>query len=437
MGIEFRRLGYRLPSELKETKSEGNIKNETPFARTKEALTAMEKSGCMNCHSVEQGKNGISLLGVGSRRNASEIKNYITSDAHAGVESAKSLTTQELDDITNYLATLTGVSKSKISQFIYDMGDFISTRGRTRFLATKRNTQIIKNQFFFNDMTFYYLGAVNKFLTIFFETEFEEGFDPNVLAQATLLYGKPDLYGYLKVGNMRLVRQGIGPLDRPKTVSTDLVVSSASTSNPFRLNQDQRGIELALGFNNNRTLIRAFVMNGLDSNGNGRPIGTQDLNTQKDICIMVENLFDAKTTTGLSAVFYKGISPKGSTNFSFWRGGGFGTLALNNKLNYEDWRLNAEYLYGEDDIPNTTNTLKSYGYSVSLDKRLGNMFYVSGRYDYFRPNKDITNNDTQAYTLSFMKQLLTYLRLTAEYQYFKRPAGVVDNRFTAEFFVFF
>ena len=81
-----------------------------------------------------------------------------------------------------------------------------------------------------------------------------------------------------------------------------------------------------------------FVTNGLDSLGNGRPIGKQDLNTQKEIRIILENLFGEKNATSVSAVFYHGATPTSKGNISFEQYGLFGTYAINDEANNEESR---------------------------------------------------------------------------------------------------
>lgn len=436
VGIEFRRLGYRFPNELKEenVKPEQTYK-QPEFPQSKEAITAMNNAGCNSCHATEPGSGGMTFKGVGAKRSAEDIRTFIKSSGHPGSSAAEGLSQADYDLIVNYLASLKEADTDKKSPWDYDFANYISTRGRTRWVYQKVTNQTDRNEFRFNDMTFYYLGPVNKYLTAFFETEFGEGFEPDVLAQGTVLIGSPDLYGYLKVGNMRLVRQSVGPLDRPKTIATDIAVSSRA--NLFALNTDQRGIELSVGFNGNRTLLRAFLTNGLDSLGNGRPIGRQDLNTQKDFCFMLENLFGDKTATAVSLLFYKGLTPYRGGNIDFYRLGAFGSLALNNAQNFEDIRLNGGVLYGSDDVPGAEPGDKSLGFLVGLDKMLGYEFYVSTRFDYFRPTERRGNNIVRSYTASVIKQVLNYLRLTLEYQFFQRPSKIEDQRLTGEFYIFF
>lgn len=438
VGIEFRRLGYRFPNELRKV-NEGKSSKE-PEKLSPEMFSKMDKIGCTVCHSVEKGKPGVSLLGVGSKRSEADIKAYVISDTHPGADVGKSLSTEDLNDISKALEELKTPVTQNILQQVTDIGNYISMRNRTQFRVTKRSDQsIIKNQFFFRDMTFYYMGPVSRYLTIFTELEIGEGFETDLLAQGTLLWGNPDnVYAYLKIGHMRLVRQEIGALDRPKTLSTDLAVSSSA--NKFKLNTDQVGMEMSVGFNKNKSLLRVFVTNGIDSNGSGRRLDPQDLNPQKDVCIMFENFFGTKTNTSLAGVFYHGQTPYNPVpgqNIQVDRFGIFGTLALNNKKNFEDIRLNAGYLYGLDAVPGVDEKDKSTGFLVGLDKRLGDMFYISTRFDYFRPTQKKGDNITRSVTVGLMNQIFQNLRISAEYQLFYRPGDVKDNRFTAEFFTFF
>ncbi|MBI3872816.1 MAG: hypothetical protein HY304_07050 [candidate division Zixibacteria bacterium] len=435
VGIEFRRLGYRFPNELNQKGPKLLAAHgEAAGAKSSPAISTMTAAGCGSCHAIEPGQAGVGLEGVGAKMNADQVRSYIRSETHPGAEAGKALSDDGLAAIVEYLATLT-VPPGK-DPWLYDFANFLSTRGRTRYVVQKVSKQTARNEIKFNDMTFYYLGPINPYLTTFFETEFEEGFAPNVLAQGTLIYGNPDQYAYLKVGNMRLVRQGVASLDRPKSISTDL--AAGGKAHLFALNTDQRGVEAGYAFNKNRTVVRGFVMNGIDNTGNGRPTGRQDLNSQKDIAIIVENLFGERTTSALSALAYSGRTPTDSGgNISFYRLGLFGALALNNAANAEDIRLSGTALYGSDDLPGPGAREKNLGFAAALDKRLGKQFYASVRYDQFRPTDKATKNTTKSYTVSLMKQVLTYLRLTAEYQLIQRPGKIDDNRATVEYYLFF
>jgi hypothetical protein len=152
---------------------------------------------------------------------------------------------------------------------------------------------------------------------------------------------------------------------------------------------------------------------------------------------MVENLFGEKTATSVSVLYYNGATPSSSGNVIFDRIGVFGTLALNNKQNFEDIRLNGGVLIGYDDVPDKESNDQNIGFLVGLDKRLGDQFYLSARYDQFRPTDRISDNTIRSYALGIMKQLLTYVRLSAEYQLFQHPGDIDDNRLTTEFYLFF
>ena len=435
-GLEFRRLGYRFPNEFKAT-PEASVpsKDQASSAKGQEALQAMEKADCMQCHSVANRGSGKTLEGVGAKMDKSQIIAFITNDDHPGAEQGKALSPEAIEMVVIYLSNLREDTNEKKSAWDYNMADYISVRGRSRWQLQKTEGSDANHEFRYNDMTSYYLGPVNKYLTVFWETEFEEGFEPNVLAQGTLFYGNADRFGYIKVGHMRLVRQGVGPLDRPKTISTDLAVSGRS--HLFALNTDQRGVELGYGFNQNRTLIRVFVMNGISASGSGRPVGDQDANNQKDIAVIAENLFGQKTATAISGVYYRGFTPASQGNIEFERIGLVSSLALNTANNYEDIRLNGGVLLGYDDVPGTKANDRNLGFLVGIDKRLGNQFYVSTRYDQFRPTDRVDDNITRSYTLGIIKQVLTFIRLSAEYQRFERPNSVSENRIVSEFFLFF
>lgn len=436
IGLEFRRLGYRFSSELKEKSVRYSAPDsEELFAQSEKAIDLMDETGCLNCHSVKPGQPGRDIRGVGSKMTHDELKSVIMSEKHPGFGMAQELSEEEIGLIVLFISSLTEAPYIDDDMWSYDFANFISVRGRTRFVIQKVQQEDMKNEFNYHDMTLYYLGPVNRHVTVFFETEFEEGFEPNVLAQGTIFFGNSEQYGYIKIGNMRFVRQGVASLDRPKTISSDLSVSGKA--HLFALKTDQRGVEIGYGFNRNRTLVRLFVTNGLDSTGNGRPVGVQDLNSQKDFSIMVENLFGQKTTTSIAALYYHGNIPASEGDINFDRIGIYGSLAKNNRQNREDVRINGGVLIGYDDVFGSNSNDMNIGFMVGLDKSFGNQFYLSTRYDQFRPTDRLSNNITRSYTIGMMKQVFTYIRLCAEYQAFQHPNDEVSQTFIGEFYLMF
>ncbi len=436
-GIEFRRLGFRFPSEVQ--KPEGKAAAPKPAADPQMAAHAgelLDKAGCRTCHAVGGKGEGTSLNGIGAKRDAGQILEFVKGPDHPG-GTPENLTADELRAIADYLSTLQEAEAGEGKKYAsYNMSDFISSRARSRLQDVNPSNAKADFEFRFNDMTFYFAGPVNRTLTTFLETEFEEGFDPNVLAQVSVRFGGADRYFYVRAGNMRTVRQGVGPLDRPKTISTDLVVSTRAHS--IRFNEDQRGVELAYGFNKNRTLLRGMVTNGVTQAGAGRPVGQQDTNNEKDFVFIGEQLFGTKTATALSAVYYRGRRPDApGKDVDFDRLGLFGTLAFNNKQNIEDIRINGGVMVGYDDVPGQSGNDRNLGLLAGVDKLLAERLYLSLRYDQFDPTDRIDDNTTRAYTGALIKEVLDWLRLTAEYQHFRRPGEIKENRIVGELFVHF
>ncbi len=115
----------------------------------------------------------------------------------------------------------------------------------------------------------------------------------------------------------------------------------------------------------------------------------------------------------------------------------FGLYAINYNANDEDIRINVGALAGYDDVPTQKKDDFNFGFTAGIDKRLGDQFYASVRYDQFRPTDRISSNITKAYTLGIIKQMFTYLRLSAEYQLFQRPGNISESLAVLEFYMFF
>ena len=150
-----------------------------------------------------------------------------------------------------------------------------------------RNT----NGFRWNDATLFYAGPVTPNLSGFFELEVNESNEMEPLGQFSWLFGEANRYAQVRIGQMHtLSRVGWAGFDRPSGINTTQVLSSTLTSTavPFTFAKDQRGLELAVGLNEDIRLI-GQITNGLDTSGTGTS-GTRDNDADKDFLLAYEQI---------------------------------------------------------------------------------------------------------------------------------------------------
>jgi hypothetical protein len=307
-------------------------------------------------------------------------------------------------------------------QEITNVGNFLSVRGRLRYQADFQDHGATTNDFRLNDITLFYAGTLSKHFSAFTESEVAQDGDWDVLATAHGIYGEWGNFATIRLGQMHtLTRVGWGGLDRPTGITTPAPLSAVLTSGgvPFKLNEDQKGLELTYVYNDSRVI--AQVLNGVNIRGGvakGRS-GTDD-DQEKDIVLAFEQIID-DIASGFTVFGYRGVAhfdpttggvAKGPANrYEFYR---FGATA--NKVFDSGFEIQGGYVRAEDSVPNER------GRDIS-----GNSFYVQaeqylqslgltflGRYDYVNPRLGHSEDEVHTGTLGAVATLEEYVRVALE-----------------------
>jgi hypothetical protein len=312
------------------------------------------------------------------------------------------------------------------AQDIAKIGDFAAMRARVRYTYFKPESGRSDNQFELNDVTFFYGGALASHFSAFNEIEVSgETGDVEVLATISGIWGGWDNFATFRVGQMHtLTRVGFGGLDRPTGISTPLVLSSRFTTPfkgaPFRLNEDQRGLELTYVYGPGRVI--AQVLNGVDDTGDGRGSGF-DRDGDKDVLVAYEHILD-DIASGFTVFGYRGVMHQkfvdgnGRDTTEFFRFGA--TFAKVFDFGFE---VQGGYVRGRDNPPNTlASDVESQGAWVELEHYFKDLnFTPFGRFDWVNPRLGGGDQNLLQGTIGVAAPIEDFLRLAVEGQ-------VIDNK---------
>lgn len=313
------------------------------------------------------------------------------------------------------------------------VGNYLSARGRGRYAYADSDRTETVSEFQWHDTTLFYAGAITSRLSAFNELEWEAEDEISLVAQLQWLAGRSEHFTTVRVGQFHtLPRVGIGPLDRPTGISTPSIFSERLTTSPipFRLSDDQRGIELAHIMRTSRFALQAT--NGLDASGSGT---AGDDDTSKDILLVYERLLD-ETASGLTLLGYRGVWHDGLTDddYTFYRYGGAVNKVLPGGLD-----VLGGYVRSRDDLPSAAGpNREAQAFFVELQQHLRRPdVTVLGRYDWIDPDRETAQDRRQRQTLGIVKTAERYLRLALEGQRSTDRAAVTGYAVTAEAMVNF
>ncbi len=300
------------------------------------------------------------------------------------------------------------------AQDISKVGHFISLRGRARAEYQNNETAEDSNQFVWHDTTLFYAGALSESLSSFSEIEVEDG-EINIVAQIQGISGKSDHFTTLRIGQFHSMQgAGIGGFDRPTGVSRAEPLNSRSLTTsgiPFRIRENQKGIEVAHVRGNSRIL--AQVVNGLGVNGNSGVAGDQD--RDKDFVLAYERIHD-DNASGFTLYGYRGVWHNGAIgalgeDFRFYRYG-----ALGNKIFDSGTEIIGAYFRSEDTVPeNVGPDVQGDSFYVEFEHYLKDPdTTLLARYDWIDPD-DSTKGDTRHIeTIGVVHTYERHLRLGME-----------------------
>ncbi|HET8761631.1 MAG TPA: hypothetical protein VFN94_11205 [Nitrospiria bacterium] len=313
------------------------------------------------------------------------------------------------------------------------VGNYLSARGRGRYVYADSDQTETVSEFQWHDTTLFYAGAITPHLSAFNELEWEAEDEVSLVAQLQWLSGRSEHFTTVRAGQFHtLPRVGIGPLDRPTGISTPSIFSERLTTSPipFRLSDDQRGIEVAHIVRTSRLALQAT--NGLDASGSGT---AGDADTAKDVLLVYERLLDA-TASGLTLLGYRGVWHDGliDDDYTFYRYGGTVNKVLPVGLD-----VLGGYIRSHDHLPSVVGpNVQAQAFFLELQQYLRRPdVTVLARYDWIDPDQDTAQDRRQRQTLGVVKSVERYLRLALEGQRATDRASATGYALTAEAMVNF
>jgi hypothetical protein len=329
----------------------------------------------------------------------------------------------------------------KADKDAFNVGDYDSVRLQLRYDLSRTDNagvRTTKNQLTFHEITLYPLtGAFLQNYSSLFEV-------------SQLSSGNPEVENAYLRGNWKLASghasvrfgifhpfEGYGASDRPIAISRPLIQTTSGNFNqktfftPWGF--DEAGLEL--GYNVNRSSIRATIFNGLSYSteegaatpatglsGNKSKVAGRPAYNTKDLQFLFNQIF---TDNGgaVTLYYYTGANdlPVGSTGRFFKNN--FQRYAAYASYPIGPAMLLGGYQEGKDDTYTASSGYgsrsKSKGYFAEADVIPNSTFGGAFRYDRFDPSTRVDNNNISAYTVAFNVAKNNGLQAIAEYKYTK------------------
>jgi hypothetical protein len=341
-------------------------------------------------------------------------------------------------------------------QDLMKVGDFLAARMRAQFAYENTEGTVERSEFRFPDVSLFYSGAISRNFSAWVHVFASNSTNVDVHGHLQGIYGKPDQFVSVRVGQMHMLQQeGIGGFDRPTGITLSptqsVVLTSTSaltggTAEKFNFDLRQKGVELAYVRGRGRLLLQ--ISNGLDQNGSGTA-NAGDIDPDKDYLVAYDHILD-DIASGFTLFYYHGTTHAGtplippntpnlSQQFDFSRYG-FNLSKIFALEGLGFFELQGGYVRSYDNNPASVITGQA-------DRDIqGNAFYVESqqyitgpeltfyeRYSWIDPNTDQSHDTQQYVTAGVVTPVQTWLRATAEYNYvYNRLTGITSNSLLLE-----
>lgn len=352
----------------------------------------------------------------------------------------------------------------------FNLAEFFTARLQEQY-TWKQHSDVTSSKSFtssqleFHEFTFYPLtGSWGKNFASLVELSMAPG-DVFEVENAYVrgVYGDDNGWFQAKLGVMH-PWEGFGASDRPIGNIRPVFQKNAAVGSPFFLwNLDESALEVGYHLAKTGTTINARLSNGIIWKTASTSIGSSANPTHADPAQGGEfaktkndpgwndksyQLFLNQFINNDSSVtlyYYHGSipfpdtttdpPPAAITRDTFQRFAAYANYLIINKVN-----LLAGYEYGHDSLGDNTvaggsKVGNSHGYFGEVDFHATPKLAFAGRYDYFDPSNNVSNNEVSAYTLSGNYYLFYGLQFIADYQHkeTKQTAGGKnkDDQFVA------
>ena len=476
-GYEFKRLGYRFPSEVG---AKGRAKGPgaergggQPGAGAREAsaaarsavayvpapVTESSRAGerlykalnCGACHAIgaEGSEVGPRLDGIGARRGRAFIIAHIKDpESHAKSLPAEfpqgvtmpptEATPEQLAQLADYMLTLPAAQGSELPKVrlrdyvavSYLPGvEFESAGGETERTFEKR------------DLVIFAAGPVGRNFSFFIQpTPLSE--EKGLLKKFEMMQGLVNSGGARNFVQVRfgqifnLRNAGFGGTDRGLTETLPFVFQQVNGFNPSGLGRGA-SVEYTVG---RSTTFKAFANSNEAAEAESGEVPTPELSRSHAYGFAYEQVLGRRGLSGVQFQFAGGSTPfsldgVGQPSLHFQRYSFFANKTFQDRKNFE--RVNAIFglsllrdnrFLGVD----AEQRSRGYGYFLELDtvpvaKRLS----LFGRYDRLRPTTLVADNTLRGGTFGVIYDPVKYARVSFEYQ--RLDAAPTVNRYRIGF----
>lgn len=489
-GYKFRQLGYRFPGEAPEKLKPKAVPSHAVAAPQPlsglpaQGAQVYEKYHCSICHSITGigGRVGPPLDEVGAKRTPEWLREHFENPPAVVLGSPMPPVKASPEEVTALVSYMTSLQKpAKREEEVvrkptkFDFAEGASFRYRPKFNVQKRPGDVTRTDFNSTDVTFFYDGPATEHLSYFFEANLLEDGGAGAIEVGDFQYnwGGDEVFGYTRVGQFHVIgRVGQGILDRPVTISTPLILSSAI--NGFRFATNGRGVEGTYSYKG--TTLRTYYLNSLafeaedrelpDNGADPIGLGRQNQSRSPSFALVGERVFPG-TISGFTGAYLHFRAPTlpgtrgkfvgdtvlpatgtvdrtidrlvfggnylrpnkgGMPNFHLLAGVGLGF----------DTRMSGDKLVVADPTLQSQRQ-RSYGFFGEFDKYLTERLVAAVRFDYFRPDTLATKNINRQMVVAVIGDIHNHMRLAGEYRFLRvYPSTATselktDNRFQAEF----
>lgn len=218
------------------------------------------------------------------------------------------------------------------------------------------------------------------------------------------------------------------------TVSRPLLFNNRVPIGPFsgfRLRDSQEGLEFGGNFSHlgeegqmRNTFVSVGIFNGITQE-DGEIVSAEN-NDFKDFMIQATQLWGQNNT--ISVLYYRGKATLEDVPFT----DDFSRFVIVGNYRLE---IGTDFLAGfgtgtEDPDVADMAEVDSRGWFIEINQAIKDRTVGFFRYDDFDPNRDISDNDSEAYTLGLVHHFWDNLLATFEYQTLKRGSGTRTQDFT-------
>jgi hypothetical protein len=337
-----------------------------------------------------------------------------------------------------------------------EIGNYVSVRFRTGYNVehfNKRqagggdfNSFETRNGFIRPDFTLFYAGSITPHLSLFSEVEVADFDEVELQAFGEWFGGNAQRWVTVRMGQMHtLSRSGWAGFDRPTGITTPDVLSGRKLTTspvPFRVGEDQRGLDIAYNFTpDNRIIVGGY--NGVNQGGagnEGNGAGFGDTDNAKDVLLAYEQqigesgftlfgyygtwdqkagaAYNASGNITTGAPFLITTDRKPETEFNFIRVGATASWVFNlfDPKKVGSSEVQGGYLYARDFYPSALPFADRDGHTFWLgaEQRLPHDSAVFVRYDQLKRSDEPSRGTRQRYTAGVVYTYEHHLRLSLE-----------------------